>query len=169
MKPVNPLLPSIRLILFTVAVAVTTLNILAAADGMTTPAGAIDSEIIQRGARYDAIDDFNYRPWVLKYGAGEYCILFLVTGTSLVPDYPYRSKLVEFTLITGIPAYLSYKKKVNFPLRRSNQIALESAEYRQLYISEYEAATRQLRIINTFTGMAVFAVAFTVVKAILPS
>jgi len=127
------------------------------------------TEQIMQIARYDAIDDFEYRSWILKWGGAEFCSLFLVTGTSLVPDYKNRSKLIETLAIIGIPAYLAYRKQVDFPLKRRNQIALENQRYQEIYLSEYVAATKQLRVLNTGLGISYFAISFMLVKSLLPS
>ena len=130
---------------------------------------SLSTEKIMQIARYDAIDDFEYRSWILKWGGAEFCSLFLVTGTSLVPEYKNRSKLIETLAIIGIPAYLAYRKQVNFPVKRRNQISLENQRYQEIYLREYIAATKQLRLINTGLGIAYFAISFKLLLALLPS
>lgn len=128
-----------------------------------------EKDLIRMQARYDAIDDFQYRSWLVKWGGGEFCALFLITGSGLMPDYPYRSKLLEFALISGLPAYLVYKRPVSFPIKRSNQIVFESSEYRTIYTKEYQAAVKQLRLVNTYIGTSLFSITFMLVKALIPS
>ena len=128
-----------------------------------------EKDLIRMQARYDAIDDFQYQPWLMKWGGGEFCALFLITGSGLVPDYPYRSKLLEFALISGLPAYLVYKRPVSLPIKRSNQIVFESSEYRTIYTKEYQTAAKQLRIVNTYIGTGLYSITFMLVKALLPS
>ncbi len=128
-----------------------------------------EKDFIRMQARYDAIDDFQYRPWLMKWGGGEFCALFLITGSGLVPDYPYRSKLLEFALISGIPAYLVYKRQVSLPIKRSNQIVFENSEYRTIYTNEYQAAVKQLRVVNTYIGTGLYSITFMLVKALVPS
>ncbi len=146
---------------------------------ITTPSYAQDSspsaenklatEQIMQIARYDAIDDFEYRSWILKWGGTEFCSLFLITGTSLVPDYKNRSKFIETLAIIGIPAYLAYRKQVNIPVKRRNQISLENQHHQEIYLREYIAATKQLRVLNTGLGISYFALSFMLLKALLPS
>lgn len=128
-----------------------------------------EKDIIRMQARYDAIDDFQYRPWLVKWGGGEFCALFLITRSGLVPNYPYRSKLLEFALISSLPAYLVYKRQVRLPIKRSNQIAFENSEYRTIYTNEYQAAVKQLRVVNTYIGTGLYSITFMLVKALVPS
>ena len=127
------------------------------------------TEQIMQIARYDAVDDFEYRSWILKWGGAEFCSLFLVTGTSLVPDYKNRSKLIETLAIIGLPAYLAYHQQVDFPLKRRNQISLKNQRYQEIYLREYVAATKQLRVLNTGLGISYFAISFKLLLALLPS
>lgn len=129
----------------------------------------VQQATIRRQARSDAVNDFNYSPWFLKHGAAQFCGLFVVTGLGVVPDYPYRSKLLEVALITGIPARRMYNKDVTIPTSRRNRALLNWGQQQDIYLEEYEIAIRQLRVFNTLSGAVYFSLSFILLKAILKS
>ena len=147
--------------------AIITINFFVANIGFAEAITDQEADLIRTAARYDAIDDFQYRPWLLKWGGGEFCALFLVLGSGFMPEYPYRSKLLEFSLITGAPAYMAYKRQVPLPIRRSNQIKMQSSDYQVIYMKEYQAAVKQLRVVNTFIGTGLYSITLLLVKSIM--
>ncbi len=126
-----------------------------------------EAELIRTTARDDAIYDFQYKPWLLKWGGCEFGALFLVVGSDFVPEYPYRSKFLEFSVIAGVPSFLAYKRQVPIPIKRSNQIQMRSGDYQTIYLAEYQAAVKQLRVVNTFIGTGFYAITLLLVKSIL--
>ncbi|MFH1852574.1 MAG: hypothetical protein ABIA75_09540 [Candidatus Neomarinimicrobiota bacterium] len=128
----------------------------------------LNDEQIRKQARSDAVDDFKVKPWLTRCGGFEFCSLFL-TGSSLVPDYPYRSRALEVVLIVGVPSYFAYKKKVDLPVNRRNHLRLQSIEYQNIYLQEYLTSSKQLRLFNTFSGAGLFALSFMALITILPS
>ncbi|MFH1852854.1 MAG: hypothetical protein ABIA75_10945, partial [Candidatus Neomarinimicrobiota bacterium] len=128
----------------------------------------LSDEQIRQQARSDAVDDFKVKPWLTRCGGFEFCTLFL-TGSSLMPDYPYRSRALEVALLVGVPSYFAYKKKVDLPVNRRNHLRLQTIEYQNIYLQEYLTSTKQLRLFNTFSGAGIFALSFMALISILPS
>ncbi len=126
----------------------------------------IFDESIRYQARCDAVDDFKVRPWQLKMGGVQFCSLFLVGGTGLIPEYPYQSKALELTVVTALPIAWAYRRDVTIPIDRKNQATLSGEHYSRIYLSEYETSIRQLRIFNGLAGAAVFGLTLVIVKAL---
>ncbi len=147
---------------FGLVIIILTSGILAQDLGETT----IFDDSIRRLARYDAIDDFKVRPWQLKLGGVQFCSLYLVSASGIIPDYPYRSKTLEFLTVAGLPIYWAYRRDVKIPVERRNQVAMHNDNYQSVYIKEYETSIRQLRIFNGLAGAGVFGLTFVVVKAL---